>query len=74
MKNMIIERKTLPAFIGSYLNSEKIELFERNGSVVLSPVGNKYSILEKSYGLFSDGKLSSERFMREKKREQELER
>ena len=33
----------------------------------------KYLILEKSFGMFPNGKLSSERFMKEKKFEKELE-
>jgi hypothetical protein len=33
----------------------------------------QHSILEKSFGMFSDGKLSSERFIKGKKQEKELE-
>lgn len=75
METMIIDKKTLPSFISSHIHSDKIKLFERNGSIILSPLdGNKYSILEESFGLFSDGKLSSERFMAEKMQEKETEK
>jgi hypothetical protein len=40
----------------------------------LSPIFDKYAILEKSFGMFADGKLSSERFIKEKEVEKKLER
>jgi hypothetical protein len=49
-------------------------MVKENGSIVLSSIIEKYSILEKSFGMFSDGKLSSERFLKEKKQEKELEK
>jgi len=73
MESVIIDKCALPELITSYIHSEKVRLFEENGNVILSPVGGEYSILEKSFGLFSDGKLSVERFMENKKREKALE-
>ncbi|MDR1419556.1 MAG: hypothetical protein LBI86_04220 [Treponema sp.] len=73
MESIIIDRETLPGTIISYIHSQKIRLIEENGNIILSPVIEKYSILEKSYGMFSDGKLSSEKFIEEKKIEKELE-
>jgi hypothetical protein len=46
---------------------------EENGTVILSPDNEKYLILEKSFEMFSDGKLSSERFMKEKETEKSRE-
>ena len=74
MESMIVDRKVLPKAIISYIHSEKIRLVEENGTITLSPVFDKYAILEKSFGMFSDGKLSSERFKKEKELEKELER
>ncbi|GHU09387.1 hypothetical protein FACS1894151_07030 [Spirochaetia bacterium] len=71
MESVIIDREILPEPIFSYVHSEKIRIFEENGNVVLSPVVEKYAILEKSFGMFSDGKLSSENFI--KANEKELE-
>jgi hypothetical protein len=74
MESVILDRKTLSETIFSYIRSEKIRLTEeKNGTIVLSPVSGKYSILEKSFGMFSDGKLSSENFIKGKKLEKELE-
>jgi hypothetical protein len=74
MKTIIIDREILPETIFSYIHSKKIKLVEENGNIILSPINEKYLILEKSFGMFSDGKLSSERFMKEKELEKELER
>jgi hypothetical protein len=74
MESVIIDRETLPETIVSYIHSQKIKLVEENGNIILSPVVEKYSILEKSFGMFSDGKLSSEKFIEEKKIEKELEK
>jgi hypothetical protein len=74
MESMIIDREILPAAINSYIHSEKVRLVEENGTITLSPVFDKYAILEKSFGMFSDGKLSSEQFIKEKELEKQLER
>ena len=74
MENLIIDRQKLPETIFSYIHSEKIKLIEENGTIILSPILEKYSIIERSFGMFSDGKLSSEKFIKEKNFEKELER
>jgi len=74
MESIIIDRQMLPEAINSYIHSEKIRVVKENGSIYLSPIIDKYSILEKSFGMFSDGKLSSERFIKEKELEKELEK
>jgi hypothetical protein len=74
METLIIDREILPEPIISYIHSRKIKLIKENGNIILSPIDEKYAILEKSFGMFSDGKLSSERFMKEKEIEKELER
>jgi hypothetical protein len=73
MESMVIDRQILPEPIFSYIHSEKIRIFEENGNIILSPIIEKYSIVEQAFGMFSDGKLSSEEFMREKEIERELE-
>jgi predicted nucleic acid-binding protein len=69
METMIIDREILPETIISYIHSEKIKVVKKNGNIILYPVNEKYLILKKSFGIFSDGKLSSERFMKEKELE-----
>ena len=70
-ESIIIDRKTLPEIIVSYIHSEKIRIVKENGIIVMSPIPDKYSILEEAFGMFADGTLSSEKFIEEKKLEKE---
>ena len=63
----------MPEIIVSYIHSEKIKLVKENGIIVMSPISDKYSILEESFGMFADGKLSSKKLIEERKLEKELE-
>ena len=72
METQVIDRKILPEPIFSYVQSEKIRIFEENGNIVLSPVKNKPNVNE-LFGMFSDGKLSSYDFIKQKAIEKELE-
>ncbi len=74
MESVVVDRDLLSQTIHLYIHSEKIRLTkEENGSIVLSPVSETYSVLERSFGMFSDGKLSSEKFIKEKQNEKDLE-
>jgi hypothetical protein len=68
---MVIDRQILPEPIISYLHSEKIRMFEENGNIVLSPLKTNTDVNE-LFGMFNDGKLSSEDFIREKAIEKEM--
>jgi len=72
MESLIIDREILPETIFSYINSPKIRIFRENGNIVLTPVNNKPNINELR-GMFSDGKLSSEAFIKQKVIEKEME-
>jgi hypothetical protein len=74
MDSIVIDRQILPEPLFSYIHSEKIRIFEENCNIILSPIVEKYSIIEQAFGMFSDGKLSSEEFIKEKEIEKELER
>jgi hypothetical protein len=69
---MVIDRQILPEPIFSYIHSEKIRVFEENGNIILSPLKIKPNVNE-LFGMFSDGKLSSDDFIREKVFEKEME-
>jgi len=72
MQSMIIDRQILPEPIISYIHSEKIRMFEENGNIILSPLKISPNINE-LFGMFNDGKLSSEEFIKEKAHEKEKE-
>jgi len=72
MQSLVIDRQILPEPIISYIHTEKIRMFEEDGNIVLSPMKNKPDVNE-LFGMFNDGKLSSEDFIREKIFEMEME-
>ena len=72
MLEAVIDRQMLPEPIFSYINSEKIRIFEENGNIILSPYEKKPNINE-LFGMFNDGKLSSEDFIKQKSIEMEIE-
>jgi hypothetical protein len=72
MESMIIDRKILPEPIFSYIHSEKIKIFEENGNIILAPVVKKPDVNE-LFGMFNDGKLSSDDFIKQKAVEKEME-
>jgi hypothetical protein len=72
MKSMVIDRQILPEPIFSYIHSDKIRIFEEKGNIILSPLKNKPDINE-LFGMFNDGKLSSDDFIKQKVFEKELE-
>ena len=72
MEAHVIDRKILPEPILSYFHAEKVRIFEENGNIVLSPFKNKLDV-DELFGMFSDGKLSSEGFIKQKTFEKEME-
>jgi hypothetical protein len=72
MESMIIDREILPEPIFSYIHSEKIRVFEENGNIILAPFKQKPNVND-LFGMFSDGKLSSDDFIKQKAVEKELE-
>jgi len=72
MLEAVIDRQMLPEPIFSYINSEKIRIFEENGNIVLSPF-NKRPNINELFGMFNDGKLSSDDFIKQKSIEMEIE-
>ena len=72
MQSTVIDRQILPEAILSCIHSEKIRMLEEGGNIVLSPLKNNPNANE-LFGMFNDGKLSSEDFIKEKALEKERE-
>jgi virulence-associated protein VagC len=72
MESVIIDREILPEPIFSFIHSEKIKIFEENGNIILTPVKRKPDVND-LFGMFNDGKLSSEDFIKQKAVEKEME-
>ncbi len=73
MVETVIDTKALPEPLVRLIHTEKVKVFEANGEVRLVPIAEMGTDCP-FFGMFSDGKLSSERFIADKHREKELER
>jgi hypothetical protein len=74
MTDVIIDINMVPKTIFSRTKTKKVKIHEENGSFVLTPIMEKN---EKSFdrliGMFPDGKLSIDNYLKEKQLEKELE-
>jgi hypothetical protein len=73
MSDKILDINMIPEFIFSHIKTKKVKLQERNGVLILTPVEEKEKSFEHLIGMFSDGKLSIDNYLREKRLEKELE-
>jgi len=73
MTDMILDVQTLPETVLSRISAKKVMFHEENGSIVLTPVIEKKQDFDVLFGMFSDGKISTEEYMKEKQFEKELE-
>ena len=70
---MILDVQSLPETIFSRISAKKVMIHEEDGSIVLTPVVEKKQNFDILFGMFSDGRISTEEYMREKQLEKELE-
>jgi virulence-associated protein VagC len=73
MADMILDVQTLPETIFSRITTKKVKIHEENGSIILTPFIVKKQNFDVLFGMFSDGKISTEEYMKEKQIEKELE-
>jgi virulence-associated protein VagC len=66
MSDMVLDIQTLPEMIFSKITAEKVRIHEENGSLILTPVIEKKQDFDVLFGMFSDGKISTEEYMKEK--------
>jgi virulence-associated protein VagC len=73
MSDMVLDIQTLPEMIFSKISAEKVRIHEENGSLILTPIIEKKQNFDVLFGMFSDGRISTEEYMKEKQIEKELE-
>lgn len=78
MDEMILNVKTLPEPLYRRIRSERVRVHEENGVITLTPIEDPgmdiWGCLDELRGIFSDGRMSSDKFMEQKRFEKELER
>jgi hypothetical protein len=73
MTDIELDVRTLPEPIFSKIHTQMVTVHEENGIITLIPVKMERASINKFVGMFSDGKLSSEKFMQNKKHEKDME-
>jgi virulence-associated protein VagC len=73
MADIILDVQTLPETVFSKISTKKVKIHEENGSIILTPVVEIKQNFDVLFGMFSDGKISTEEYMKEKQLEKELE-
>jgi hypothetical protein len=73
MSDMVLDINMVSETIFSHIKTEKVKFHEENGTFILTPVTGKEKTFDHLIGMFSDGKLSIDGFLKEKRLEKELE-
>jgi len=73
MTEMILETRTLPEPIMRLLHTKRVKVSEKFGDILITPIREE-NVDCPFLGMFSDGKISVEKFMARKREEKELER
>jgi virulence-associated protein VagC len=73
MEEFILNVNTLPEPLHRQIRSKRVKVHEADGVFTLTPLTDKGEYTSRLFGMFSDGKLSSESFMTQKQAEKELE-
>ena len=73
MAGMVLDIQALPDAIFSKISTKKVKVYEDNGTITLTPFYDKKQNFNHLIGMFSDGKISIDDFLKEKQYEKELE-
>jgi hypothetical protein len=73
MSDMVMDVSMVPEAIFSHIKTEKVKFHVENGTFILTPVVLKEKTFDHLIGMFSDGKLSIDGYLKEKQFEKELE-
>ena len=73
MAGLVLDVQKLPETIFSKIPTEKVSVFEENGTITLTPFFEEKPNFNRLIGMFSDGKISVDDFLIDKQKEKELE-
>jgi hypothetical protein len=74
MSDTVLDVSMVPKVIFSYTKAEKVIFHAENGTFLLTPVIEEEKTFEGLIGALSDGKLSIDGYLKEKRLEKELEK
>jgi len=73
MSGMVLDIGMVSETVFSRIKTEKVNFYEENGAIILTPVGETEKTFDGLTGMFSDGKLSIDNYLMEKHLDKELE-
>ena len=73
MADVILDINMVPEAIFSRTKTEKVRFYEENGSFILIPILEKEKSFDHLIGMFPDGKLTIDNYLKEKRLDKELE-
>jgi len=73
MTDIVMDINMVPEALFSRIKAERVKIHEENGAFVLIPINDEEKTFDRLIGMFSDGKLSIDGYLREKRLERELE-
>ena len=74
MSDVVLDINILPKTLFSRIKAEKVLFHEENGVFTLTPVLEDEKSFEGLIGMFSDGKLTIDNYLKEKQLEKALEK
>jgi hypothetical protein len=72
MTEMVLSTQTLPETLFKLIRTERVKVREVYGDILLTPI-KESNVNCPFYGMFSDGKISVDKFLASKQAEKELE-
>jgi len=73
MVEMVLDTQVLQEMLTSKISSKKVKFYEENGIITLTPLSEEKPRYDHLIGKLSNGKISVDDFLEEKKHEVELE-
>ncbi|MCL2294111.1 MAG: hypothetical protein FWC36_04510 [Spirochaetes bacterium] len=73
MTEMVVDIQSLPEMLFSRVPTKKVKVHENNGTITLTPFYEEKPRFDHLVGIFSDGKMSVDKFLEKKRQEVELE-
>ena len=73
MAEMILDIQSLSEMVFSRVPTKKVKVYEDNGIITLTPFYEEKPRFDHLIGIFSDGKMTVDKFLEKKRQEMELE-
>ena len=73
MTEMVLDIQSLPKMIFTKVPTKKVKVTENNGTIILTPFFEEKPRFDHLTGIFSDGKMSVDKFLEKKYQELRLE-